>query len=214
MEKLKMCIFSDIHYIKNKPDWKINQKLTEYADELVDQMINKINNEIKPDICIHLGDIIQASKNKDEDIKNLKYMWNKLQQIQVPFYTLLGNHELKNMQSNKEVLEILGYNKATFSININDYHLIFLGTDINFEDYTYRTQYISDNDLEWLQDDLKNNNKKTIIFSHFGIAEDRMTGNFWCEKDIELGMIRNRNKIKDLLLFEEKLIAIFVGHQH
>lgn len=148
MSKLKICIFSDIHYMKEKPNWSFNQKLIEYAEELVLKMVDKVNNEIKPDICIHLGDMIQASSDKETDIQNIKYIWDKLKNFSVPFYTLIGNHELKNMQNNKGVLEIIGYNSATFSFDINGYHLLFLGTDVNLNDYNYRTQYLSDNDLD------------------------------------------------------------------
>lgn len=215
MSKLKMFVFSDIHYIKEKPNWSFNQKLTEYAEEFVSIIVDKVNNEIRPDVCIHLGDMIQASESKETDIKNIKYIYEKLNSFNVPFYTLLGNHELKNVQNNKEVLEIIGYNSATFSFDINGYHLLFLGTDVNLTDYKYRTQYLSDEDLKWVKKDLQiNADKKTIIFSHFGIAEDDMKGNFWFEKDIESGMLRNRIELKEMLVNQKNLMGVFVGHQH
>ncbi|MCI9434651.1 MAG: hypothetical protein HFI86_05220 [Bacilli bacterium] len=215
MTNLKLCVFSDIHYIKEKPNWSVNQKLTEYAEEFVSKIVDKVNNEIKPDICIHLGDMIQASQSEEIDIQNIKYIWQKLNNFSVPFYTLLGNHELKNVQSNKEILKIIGYSEATFSFDINGYHLLFLGTDVNFTDYKYRTQYLSDRDLKWIENDLKINvDKKTIVFSHFGIAEDDMKGNFWFENDIESGMIRNREYLKKMLVNHKNLIGVFVGHQH
>ncbi len=215
MSNLRMCIFSDIHYIKEKPVWSFNQKLTEYADDFVLQMVDMVNNEIKPDICIHLGDLIQASGSKETDIQNIKHILCMLNNFNVPFYTLLGNHELKNMENNKEVLKVIGYTEATFSFDINSYHLLFLGTDVNLDDYKYRTQYLSDRDLIWIKDDLERNaDKKTIIFSHFGIAEDDMIGNFWFENDIESGMLRNRRELKEILINQENVLAVFVGHQH
>lgn len=215
MEKLKICIFSDIHYIKNKPNFEVNQKLTEYAEELVDMMIDKINNEIKPDICINLGDLIQASSSFEEDKENLQYIWKKLQQIRVPFYTLIGNHELKQVKSNKEVLDIIGYESATFSLDVNNYHLIFCGTEVNNVDTRFKTHYLSDMDMEFIKDDLKNNiNKKIIVFTHFGIAEDDMKGNFWFENNIEAGMLQNRKQLKDLLNNSNNILAVFSAHQH
>ena len=126
MSKLKLCIFSDIHYIDKKPNWTVNQKLTEYSTILLDKIIDKVNNEIKPDVCICLGDMIQASKSKEDDINNIKYIWNKLKTINVPFFSLIGNHELKMMENSKEVLELMGYERSCFSSDIDKYHLIFL----------------------------------------------------------------------------------------
>lgn len=212
MSKLKMCIFSDIHYIENKPNFSFNQKLTEYADELVDMLVDKINNEIKPDVCINLGDLIQASQNKEEDIKNLQYICSKLQRIKSPLYTLIGNHELKNMKSN-DVLNIIGYENTSFSFDINGYHLLFCGTEINENDTRYRTHYLSDMDLKFIEKDLKDNaDKKTIIFTHFGVAEDDMQGNFWFENNIEGGMLQNRQKLKKFMV--GNIMAVFSAHQH
>ncbi len=213
---LKLCIFADIHYIDKKPNWPVNRKLVEYADILTEKLIDKINNEINPDIVIYLGDMIQASKNIENDKRNIIHVWNLFKKIKKPYYTLLGNHELKSVQSNDEILDLLNYKSATFSIDINEYHLIFIGTDINNEDKEYRTQYISERDLEWLKKDLEiNKDKKIILFSHFGIAEDvNIKENFWCYSDNgENLMIRNRNELKELIK-NKNIIAVFCGHQH
>ena len=67
-----------------------------------------------------MGDFIQATKYKERDLRNIKKNWNKCQWIKYPFYTILGNHELKLVDSNKEVLRIFGYKEATYYINIKD----------------------------------------------------------------------------------------------
>ena len=215
MNKLKICVFSDIHYIDEKPEWKVNRKLVEYAEPLTDKIIDKVNNEIKPDVCVNLGDMIQASKNKEKDLANLEYIWKKLQGFNVPFYTLIGNHELKSVESNKEIMDVLGYENATYGVDVNGYHLLFIGTDVNEEDEKYRTQYISDKDLAWIAEDLDaNSDKKVIICSHFGIAEDEMKGNFYYDKNPEGGMIINREKLKEILHKHKNILSVFCGHQH
>lgn len=128
----------------------------------------------------------------------------------------MGNHELKSVKSNNEILDILGYKQATYSIDIDNYHLVFLSTDINDTDKKYRTQYISQNDLKWLKKDLEiNKDKNIIIFSHFGIAEDNnIKENFWCySQDGENLMLRNRNELKEIMK-NKNIVAIFCVHQH
>lgn len=213
---LKLCIFSDIHYTDRIPNWSAKRKLVEYADSLTEKLIDKINNEIKPDIVIHLGDMIQASNDINIDKKNITHVWNLFKKIKKPYYTLLGNHELKSVQNNKEILDLINYKSATFSLDKFDYHLVFIGTDINNEDKLYKTHYISECDLEWLKNDLEiNKDKKIIIFSHFGIAEDvNIKENFWCySENGENLMLRNRTKLKELMQ-NKNIIAVFCGHQH
>lgn len=213
---LKLCIFGDIHYIAQKPNWSVNRKLVEYADELTIKLVDKINNEINPDIVINLGDMIQASQNKEDDKKNIIHILSLLNKIKKPYYSMIGNHELKSVSSNNEILELLNYKEATYSLDVDEYHLLFIGTDINDEDKLYRTQYISEKDLKWIQKDLEaNKGKKIILFSHFGIAEDiNIKENFWCySEDGENLMLRNRERLKDLIK-DKSIIAVFCGHQH
>ena len=213
---LKLCIFGDIHYIDTIPNWPVKRKLVEYADVLTEKMINKINKEIKPDIVIFMGDFIQATNNIETDKKNILHIWNKFKQINCPYYVLLGNHELKNVNNNKEILNIIDYKQATYSIDADEYHLVFIGTDINPNDQSCSTQYISPIDWKWLKKDLENNkDKKTIVFSHFGIAEDKeLLQNFWCNTpDGENLMLRNRNELKKLLK-KINVLAVFCAHLH
>lgn len=216
MESLKLCIFSDIHYTNEEVNWKVKRKLVEYADSLTDKMIYEINNKINPDIVVHLGDMIQASKDIEINKNNIVHILNKFKNIKVPYYTLIGNHELKSVDSNKEIINLIGYENATFFKDVGEYHLVFLGTDINEEDEKYRTQYISLKDMELLEKDLeKNKNKKTIIFSHFGIAEDtNIKDNYWAYSEGgENLMLRNREKSKEIVK-KANVIAVFCGHQH
>ena len=124
--KCRLIIFSDIHYLDKRPeklDFNLSRKLTQYSVEVIDKLINKIN-EDKPDVSICLGDLIEDTFNHDLDIINYTYIWNKLKNIQVPFYSVMGNHDLRTMNSRKELEKIMGYQNATFSFNLKGYHFI------------------------------------------------------------------------------------------
>ena len=224
-EKIKRCkiiIFSDIHYIDKRPekiDYNFNRKLTQYSIPILEKLIDKINNFYKPDIIINLGDLIEDTLSKERDIENLKYIWNKLKSIKYPFYSVIGNHDLRSMDSIKEVTEIMAYKHSTFSININDYHFVILSTDIRDKECTenggiLKTHYVSDKDLKWLKEDLNKNNLPCIICTHFGLAENDMIGNYWFGSEPELGLMRNRKQVKDIIKKDKNILAIFSGHQH
>lgn len=107
------------------------KKLIEYAEPLLQKLINKINNEIKPDLVLYLGDLIEDFNDHDKDIANFRYIWNKLKKINGRFYSCLGNHDLRSMSSTREMENIMEYKHMTFSFDINGLHIIILGIDVD-----------------------------------------------------------------------------------
>ena len=177
---MKILVFADIHYYTGDLDNAIFNrkiKLVEYALPLLDELIRRANEEYNPDVCINLGDIIQDTQKHDEDIEALGFMFGKLEKFDAPCYSILGNHDLKMMDSTREVEALLGYEHATYSLDMGGYHLVFLTTEVRPElglarGGCYKTQYLSDGDIEWLKLDLAKNELPTVIFTHFALAED------------------------------------------
>lgn len=221
MSECKLIIFSDIHYLdkrSEKLNFNLRRKLTQYSVEIIDKLIDEINKD-KPDLAICLGDLIEDRFDHDKDIENYTYIWNKLKNIQVPFYSVIGNHDLQTMNSRKELEEIMEYENVTFSFNMNAYHFVILTTDIR-EDLggddggVYKAQCMSEKEIKWLKEDLDKNELPCIIFTHFGLAEDKQIGNYWFEKEPEDGLMSNRKEIKNIIKNDNNIIAIFSGHQH
>lgn len=215
---LRMVIFSDIHYLDENHNEQYNRKLTKLSIPLFEKLNYEINNNIKPDLCIYLGDFIEDTNNYNQDIKNFKEIYSKFKNIKVPFYAVPGNHDLRSMKSRTEIENIIG-RYSTFSINVKGYHLIFLGLDVKNNLGTaqggiLKTQFISENDLEWLRKDLDENNLPCIIFNHFGIAEDDMIGNWWFENCPESALLANRKEVKEIFKKSNNIIGVFSGHQH
>lgn len=221
MSKCKIIIFSDIHYLDKRPeklDFNLSRKLTQYSLPIIDKLTEKIN-EIKPDISICLGDLIEDTFNHDRDIVNFTYIWNKLKKIKCPFYSVIGNHDLRTMNSRKELEYIMKYENATFSFDLNGYHIVILTTDIR-EDLCkndggiYKAQCMSKKEIKWLKEDLKNNKLPCIICTHFGLAEDLQEENYWFANEPESGLMNNRKEVKEIIKNDKNIIAIFTGHQH
>lgn len=61
MSRCKLIIFSDIHYLDQRPkilDANLNRKLTQYSIEVTEKLIDTIN-KCSPDVTICLGDLIE-----------------------------------------------------------------------------------------------------------------------------------------------------------
>lgn len=98
-------------------------------------------------------------------------------------------------------------------------HIVILGTFVNNEMGTeeggiFKTQFLSDEDLEWLKKDLSINSLPSIVCVHFGVAEDKMKGNWWFENCPETALLGNREELKNILKQDKNLLAVFSGHQH
>ena len=66
MKEKKIVIFSDLHYATEKPVnnvSKIERKLMQYAEPLLEKITDEINNNIKPDLVLNLGDLVEDFMN-------------------------------------------------------------------------------------------------------------------------------------------------------
>lgn len=212
---MKIVIFADLHYydLRNEnPQFDTNKKLVQYALPLLRQLIRKINDEHKADISVNLGDLIQDANDKDKDKESLAYIFEELKSIKCPCYSVLGNHDLKMMDSVEEVEEIMGYDACTYSIDADGYHLVFLTTEVRPElgidrGGCYKAQYLSEKDIMWLKRDLEKNTLPCLIFTHFILAEDNDISD-------ECAYMKNRDKVKEIIKQDKNVIAVFSGHTH
>ena len=222
MEKYKIVIFSDLHYAPELPvnnGSKIDRKLILLAEPLLEKITEEINEKIKPDLVINLGDTIEDFNEKEKDLVNLEYIWNKYKKINSKFVSCVGNHDLRSMDNREEVEKIFGYNHTTFSFDYNGLHIVVLGTYVNNELGTaeggiFKTQFVSNEDVLWLENDLKSTNLPTIVCLHFGLAEDDMKGNWWFESCPDTALLGNRKEIKQILKSNKNVLGVFSGHQH
>lgn len=218
--ELKLVIFSDLHYLDpDHKEWS-GRKLTWLAEPLLYKLFEKVE-KIRPDACIFLGDHIEdTGEGAEKDMANLQFVRDMFSACPVPLYAIPGNHDLFSAYSREKVEDIMGYGHSTFSIDLKGYHLIFLGLDLRpvtgeKDGGISRTQFISTDDMRWLERDIWETNGPCILFNHFGIAEDNMCGNWWFKSCPETALLANRGELKEILrVNKEKILGMFCGHQH
>ncbi len=211
---MKIIVFADVHYFAGDIETAIfntDKKLVRYALPMLDKLTEKINNEHMADLAVNLGDIIQDTTKKEEDIPALSFMFGRLKKMNCPCYCILGNHDLKMMDSVQEVEELLGY-KTTRSVDKDGWHLVFLTTEVRCELGTerggcYKAQYLSSESISWLREDLEKNTLPCLIFTHYALAEDESVND-------ECMFMKNRAEVKEILRGDKNVKAVFSGHQH
>ncbi len=208
---MRGIVFADLHYFGDPIETAVfntEKKLVQYAEPLLEKLTALLHTD---DICINLGDIIQDTNDKQKDIECLQYMFGKLKEMPCPCYSVLGNHDLKMMDTVKEVEDLVGH-PSTFSMDVDGFHLVFLTTQIRSElglgrGGIFKTQYMADHTLLWLEKDLAQNTLPCLVFTHFALAEDDTI-------EDACFFLKNRRAVKDILKKDANVLAVFSGHQH
>ncbi len=211
---MKVIVFADLHYFGGDLATAIfntRKKLVRFALPLFDALCERAD-ECGADVCVNLGDSIQDSQDRDTDLSALDFIFRKIDNMPLPCYSILGNHDLKMMQTREEVEKVMGYESSTYSVDVGGYHFVFLTTEVRAELGTlrggcYKTQSMSEKELEWFRCDLEKNKLPAIIFTHFPLAEDESV-------DDECMFMKNRADVKEIIKKDKNVLAVFSGHQH
>ena len=212
---MKLLIFADVHYYGGDMETAIfskTKKLVQYALPLLDALADRMSREYHPDLCVNLGDIIQDTQSHDGDVQALAFMGERLKSFASPCRSLLGNHDMKMMQSRREAEALLGQDSATYSVDRDGMHLVFLTTGFWPErgperGGIIRSHEVTAEELAWLKADLAKNDLPCILFTHYPLAEDPSVSD-------ECMFLKNRAEVKEILRHDANIRAVFSGHQH
>jgi len=208
---VKILLFTDLHYYGgDNPRFDTSKKLVKYALPMLDEFI-KIAEDENIDFVVNLGDIIQDTYDKEKDIECLTFMFEKLKGFGCPCYSVLGNHDMKMMDSEKEVEAIMGY-ESNYSFDKDGFHFVFLTTDVRPElgidrGGIFKTQTLPEKTVKWLENDLDKNTLPCIIFTHFVLCEVESVPD-------PCMFLKNRAEVKAILDKHDNIKAVFNGHQH
>ena len=211
-------IISDIH-ISN--DETKDQRLTE--------LINQINSDRYPGVKFGVvtGDVVSrvysdyTPENPDTSDSRLRRAVTLLNQLEIPYYLVMGNHDYKigpdrdsdGYFPESEILQMESIWKREterapyYVFEHSGWRFIvlnsFRGRHLN--------RHFDDEQLDWLQS-LLTDDKPTLLFSHFPIKTDHFR--IWCKpKDL----IKPDNEPRFFNILKEnkhQIKGIFVGHGH
>jgi len=203
---MKFAIITDIHLgletqYNNVP---VDKDIKLFLDNFVEEM----NNSIRPKFVVVLGDLIEDF-NKVNDEQNISYIVNLFRKLNCPVYYAAGNHDLNNISKTK-FENLLNQENLYYSFDRDNFHFIVLFSEETKEGISF----ISDEQMNWLKEDLKKTNKKSVIFVHHSLSNQDLAGNPWFEGIPENCLISNREEIRNIFSSSNKVIAVFNGHLH
>jgi len=127
--------------------------------EILPRLLEQLKSD-EPEFIVFVGDLITGSKYSDEHKKRLLKWKAIIEDFNIPFYIVVGNHEITSEKSESILKSIFG--DLTYSFNHENAHFVILNTAVykNFN-------RIDEAQLEWLKSDLEQNDKDIVyIFGH------------------------------------------------
>ena len=210
---LRIGLVTDTHYADREP-----AGVRYYRESIpkLQECVNLMNQE-KVDLMVHIGDF------KDEDpepqeASTLQYVSDLeavYAQFKGPRYHVLGNHDLDSINKDQflERVENTGIDPTSsyYSFDQNGIHIIILdatfrqdGTAYDKGNFEWTDTFIPHEQLNWLQEDLAETNKLTLVFVHQLLDP---------EQTIE-HQVKNAAKVRKILENSGRVLAVFQGHQH
>lgn len=204
---MKFLSFTDMHYSdvqtegeRNRPMSleKVKRALSEHLDGC--------------DFVVNFGDTADLF----QEGKSQTLLWQEtadvLKNCGKQFYCLIGNHDTS---TDKNVwVEIMDMPSRYYSFECDGYKVLVLDPNQNDENNPFPEKeikwaycYIDDEQFEWMKKEIETASGEVIIFIHeLLILEER-------DNDDD-HVIRNREKIIDLIEKSGKVRAVFAGHYH
>lgn len=206
-------MLSDIHYANREPDGirHYQQSLTK-VQEAIDQM-----NQEKLDFVIELGDFKDqdAAPNEANTLKYLTDIESVFQKFNGPTYHVLGNHDMDGI-SKQQFLErventAIPKTKSYYSFNREKIHFVVLDGNFTKEgkaydhgNFTWDEASIPETEINWLKEDLKQNQFPVIVFIHQMLDDS---------KNVKQA-VQNAAEVRQILEQSGKVICVFQGHVH
>ncbi len=216
---MKIAIINDIHVGKALIYSGMVRAASHLIEEVLEEVLHKILKLHSPNLIVNLGDLIR-SENKDQDLKSYSKQLSRLKHLSSPLIHVLGNHELKkmNLTDVENAWNAHGFNqKAYGSREVEDFRIIWLGLELENASIPHKA-ILPQQQINWLNEELKRTNKRTIIFSHYPLDDHNTTGNFFYEamdnKSTQALFLYNQKQVRKIIQSVDNVVAVFQAHLH
>lgn len=206
---MRLGLVSDVHFGPNaRHDGKL-RKLSDLAPELTRAFVEEMNSEAHPDLVVNLGDVIE-DEEPDVDLARYIEFAQMLAEVDAEVMHVAGNHDTVHI-SDARLAQIWHRDGALFfSRDFKGWHLVVLRS----VDRGNEGNWLPEEQLEWLADDLAHNACPTLVFVHHPLSDMELTGNRWFERQPHLCRIANRRDVRSVLERCGNVRAVFNGHAH
>ncbi len=201
---LRFGLVTDMHFADKPPAGTRHyreslSKLAAAAEYFSEQNI---------DFLVELGDFIDAADSVEVEMAYLRTINQQFAKICDERHYVLGNHCVDTLKK-QEFLDGVAQQKSFYSFDRKGIHFVVLdacfrsdGVPYERKNFEWTDANISDDELEWLADDLKRNEKPTVVFAHQRLDVASQYG------------VKNNAEVRKILESSGHVLAVFQGHSH
>lgn len=202
--KVRAGLITDLHYADKPPAGSrfYRETLTK-LEEAATQF-----EKDKPDFVVELGDLIDAADSVEVEKKYLARINKEFAALPGDKHYVLGNHCVDTL-TKEEFLGEVGQKKPHCSFDVGGFHFVVLdacfrtdGQPYGRKNFQWNDSNIPEEQVEWLQADLKVASGKTIVFAHQRLDVKTDYG------------VKNAEQVRKVLEDSGKVLAVFQGHNH
>lgn len=201
---LRVGLVTDLHYA-DKPSAgtrfyrETPAKLAEAAERF---------GQANLDLVVELGDLVDAADSVETELAYLKTINRAFSTIAKDRHYVLGNHCVDTL-TKEEFLGEVEQAKSYYSFDRGAFHFVVLdacfrqdGVPYGRKNSKWTDTLIPPEELEWLKEDLRSTERKTVVFAHQRLDVADAHG------------VKNSPDVQKVLEESQKVLAVFQGHSH
>lgn len=215
---MKIAIINDVHAGKPLMHGEKARSSSREVMDTFESFLHELSERHQPDLFINMGDLIR-SEAEEIDLERYHRLMESYKSLQQPVIHLLGNHEIK--QVNSETIESVwkqhGFDQGSYGHRTFDHvDIIWLGIGKNEgEDGKL---FLPEEQLKWLEQTLEKSTRPLLLFTHCAIDDHNVNGNFFYEyydgrKKGSL-FLENQHHIRELIHARSNVVGVFQAHLH
>ncbi len=176
----------------------------------INYFIEKMNNSFAPNFIIIGGDIIEGTKvSSDKGITEFSLVKKLFDRTTLKKYWALGNHDLRSVNK-EQFMQSLDIDYVSKAFIVGNYKIIILDSNFTKDNKDvipgggYTRGHISEKQIEFLEKELKNTDKRTIVFLHHPPL--------WSiDGKSNFAFPDNAKRLQEIFS-QNKVVAVFAGH--
>lgn len=201
---LRVGLVTDLHYADKAPAGTRHYRETLVKLETAARQFE----QDKPSFLVELGDLIDAAESVELEQSYLKTINRPFSAICKDRHYVLGNHCVDTLKK-EEFLGEVEQEKSYYSFERGGVHFVVLDSCFRSDGQPYGRKNshwtdanIPPSEIEWLESDLKANDKPVIVFAHQRLDVSNSHG------------VKNNAVVRKALEASGRVLAVFQGHSH
>jgi len=206
---MRFALISDEHFGPTAYFQGKLRKLTAHAGELCEAFVARMNDEVKPELVVNLGDVIE-DESRATDLAHYGQFVSILSKLQCPVLHVAGNHDQVNLTDDDLRALWSHQGELHYSRDVGGVHFSVLRT-IEVTDVAI---HLPEAQIEWLRADLAHTELPSVVLMHHPCSEMRLDGNRWFEKRPNVCRVAERRALQQVVKDSPRVVAVFNGHVH